>query len=156
MLCAFSFFSAGAQSTSEKFAVSGNCGMCKKTIEKAAITAGASLASWDASTKELSVTYNTKKTAAGKIRSAVAGSGYDTPGFQAPNAAYDRLHECCKYERVATAPAPAPPACCTEAAGKECCQAGICTMPGHTPAKGRAKASTSKATPAACSIPSSL
>ena len=35
-----------AQTKSETFKVSGNCGMCKSKIEKAAIDAGATTAKW--------------------------------------------------------------------------------------------------------------
>src|SRR6476660_6694577 len=44
-LC-FSFM-AVAQTKSEKFSVSGECGTCKNKIEKAAKAAGASYAMWD-------------------------------------------------------------------------------------------------------------
>ena len=42
----------------ETIPVSGNCGMCKGKIEKAAKSAGASDANWDVDAKMLTVKYN--------------------------------------------------------------------------------------------------
>ncbi len=42
-----------AQTKTETFKVSGNCGMCKTKIEKAAKDAGASSATWNEETKDL-------------------------------------------------------------------------------------------------------
>ena len=79
----------------------GNCGMCKKVIETAATSAGASKASWSEETKVLSVVYNAKKTDASKIQQAIAAAGYDTQDFTAPTEVYNKLHGCCQYERKA-------------------------------------------------------
>ncbi|MGJ7033040.1 heavy-metal-associated domain-containing protein [Niabella hirudinis] len=91
-----------AQAKTEKIPVSGNCGMCKKTIEKAAKTAGAKEAVWDIPTKLLSVKYNAKKTNSSKIQNAVADAGYDTRDIRGKDAAYEKLHACCRYERTKT------------------------------------------------------
>ncbi len=100
------FFAAAitvnAQSTSLKkdtLKVWGECGMCKKTIEKSAKTAGATVANWDTETKMLVIAYDPKKTDNKKIQQAIAGSGYDTRDERASKEAYDKLHECCQYER---------------------------------------------------------
>ena len=45
-----------------QFKVLGNCGMCKKTIEKAALGAQASTAVWDVKTDMISVAFDGKKT----------------------------------------------------------------------------------------------
>lgn len=82
--------------------VSGNCEMCKSNIEKAAKSAGASFALWNTETKDLVVKYAVSKTDNKKIQRSVANSGYDTPLFQAPDAAYKKLHACCQYERTKT------------------------------------------------------
>lgn len=109
--------SAMAQkATTETVAVSGNCGMCKSSIEKAAKGAGATSASWDKDAKQLKVTYKSGVTDLAKIQNAVAAVGYDTRDVKATDAAYDKLHACCKYDRAAAA---------TEA--KSCCAAG-CDM----------------------------
>jgi copper chaperone CopZ len=77
----------------------GNCGMCKKTIEKAAKSAGAKTANWDAELHQLIVSYKSDKTSNFKIQQAVAESGYDTQDVTASDEAYNKLHGCCKYER---------------------------------------------------------
>lgn len=109
-----------AQSKTETFKVSGNCGMCKSKIEKAAKEAGAKEATWNTESKELTVTYKSSSTNAAKIQQKIAEVGYDNVGFKATNEAYDKLHGCCKYERE------------TAAAGTmDCCKDGKCTMAGH-------------------------
>ncbi len=81
--------------------VSGNCGMCKKHIEKAAKDAGATIASWDKVTKLLTVSFEAGKTSTDKIEAAVAGAGYDTEHKEASLEAYKKLDECCQYDRKA-------------------------------------------------------
>ncbi len=90
-------FSANAQ-TATKLKVSGNCGMCKSSIEKAAKTAGAATANWDMDAKLLTLMFD-DKTNLDKIETAIAAVGYDTEHKTATKATYDALHECCKYER---------------------------------------------------------
>lgn len=79
--------------------VSGNCGMCKKHIEKAAKDAGASSANWDKVTKILTVSFEAGKTTTDKIETAIAGAGYDTEHKEASLEAYKKLDECCQYDR---------------------------------------------------------
>lgn len=94
-------FSVTAQSkvTSEKITVSGNCGMCKAHIEKAAKEAGATSAVWNKDTKILAVKFETTKTSDRQIQQAVADAGYDTKDVRASDAAYNKLDECCQYKR---------------------------------------------------------
>lgn len=80
-------------------AVSGNCGMCKKNIETAASKKGVSAGTWSEATKVLTITYNTKKTTQDEILKRIAYAGYDNEKFLAPDAAYNKLHECCQYQR---------------------------------------------------------
>ena len=56
LLMAFATVSL-AQAKTETFKVSGNCGMCKSKIEKAAKEAGAKTAIWNVDTKMLTVFY---------------------------------------------------------------------------------------------------
>lgn len=104
-------FSVNAQkktgTVKETFKVWGECGMCKKTIEKAAKDSGATAATWNEDTKQLTVTYKAGKTSNEKIQQAIAAAGYDTRDLTADNAAYDKLHECCHYERKDGAAKPA-------------------------------------------------
>ncbi|WP_245999642.1 heavy-metal-associated domain-containing protein [Paraflavitalea soli] len=104
----FSAFSVSAQKKDptqkkETLKVWGECGMCKKTIEKAAKDSGATTANWDTESKKLTITYSTAKTSNEKIQQAIAAAGYDTRDLTANNEAYDKLHECCKYDRKAAA-----------------------------------------------------
>ncbi|MEO5890757.1 MAG: cation transporter [Ferruginibacter sp.] len=77
----------------------GNCGMCKKTIERSAKAAGATTANWSEETKQLNVSYTAAKTTNLKIQEAVAKAGYDTQDLTADDAAYNKLNSCCQYER---------------------------------------------------------
>jgi hypothetical protein len=84
----------------ESFKVAGECGTCKKKIEKAAKEAGASYAIWDMHTKVLKLTYNAGIDVSA-IQQKIAETGYDTPKFRANNAAYNSLDKCCQYDRQA-------------------------------------------------------
>ncbi len=87
--------------------------------------AGATEANWSTETKVLAVSY--KGADNKKIQQAIANAGYDTQDFTAPDAVYEKLHECCKYDRKNAAPKTAAAAekCCD---GKDCCKDGKCTM----------------------------
>jgi copper chaperone CopZ len=104
-----------AQQTKETFKVSGECGMCKSKIEKAAKSAGASFAEWSVDKKTLTVKYNSTSTNTAKIQESIAKAGYDTPKFKATDEAYNNLHECCKYERTM----------------KKCCEDANCGKSGN-------------------------
>jgi copper chaperone CopZ len=90
-------FAGGGQT--EKFKVWGNCGMCKKTIEKSLKIEGVKKASWDVKSKEITVSFDPKKTNLKTIQSAVCAAGYDNDGCKGNDAAYEKLHSCCKYNR---------------------------------------------------------
>ncbi len=83
----------------ETIKVNGNCGMCKKKIETAAKNAGASYAAWNADSKVLTVKYDAAKTDSKKIQQKVAAAGYDTQDATATKEAYEKLDECCQYDR---------------------------------------------------------
>lgn len=96
----FSFTFANAQTTkTETIVVNGNCGMCKKNIEKSAIAAGAITANWDRKTKFLNISFDSAVSNSAKIQTAIAQDGYDTQDFKASDSAYNKLEECCQYER---------------------------------------------------------
>lgn len=92
------FLSAGAQQ-SATFQVSGNCGMCKTRIEKAAKEAGATDAKWDMEAKQLTVNYSANSSVA-SIQQKVAAVGHDNAGARATDEVYGKLHGCCKYDRT--------------------------------------------------------
>lgn len=119
-----------AQEKKETIKVSGNCGMCKNKIEKAAKSAGASFAAWDTESKVLTVKYPSTSTNNAKIQQAVAAAGYDTKDVKATDEAYNKLHSCCKYEREGLAAK-----CCDSekcgisedcCGGTDCCKDGKC------------------------------
>ena len=86
--------------STDTFKVYGNCGMCKKTIESAALDAkGVNSATWDMEADMITVVFDSSKTDLDKIKTAIAESGYDTDTHRAPDKAYNKLHGCCKYER---------------------------------------------------------
>ncbi|BAV94083.1 heavy-metal-associated domain-containing protein [Ichthyobacterium seriolicida] len=85
------------------FRVSGNCGMCKETIEGAASSVkGVHNAIWDVKQKKITVAFDSTKTDLHKIEKAIAESGYDTENITANEKAYKGLHKCCQYNRMAS------------------------------------------------------
>ena len=113
-----------AQTKSEKFKVAGECGMCKKKIENAAKEAGATYALWNTESKVLAVKYNSTSTNSAKIQEAIANVGYDTPNFKATDEAYNKLHECCQYDRTGSS----AKNCCDDkkCAEEKCMKDGKC------------------------------
>lgn len=105
ILLLFSGQQLKAQDTSvktETFKVYGNCGMCKKTIEKAANgVSGVQSADWDKETDIITVSFNAATADVVTIKKAIAASGYDTEEFRAPEEAYNNLPGCCQYDRPA-------------------------------------------------------
>jgi hypothetical protein len=85
---------------SETIKVNGNCSDCKKHIENSAIEAGATVANWNKNTKFLQITYDPATTNSAKIQTAIAAAGYDTQDFKASDSAYNKLDDCCQYDRV--------------------------------------------------------
>ena len=97
------FISATISAQNEKnkksnFEVIGNCEICKKRIEKAALSLkGVKMATWDIPSNILSVTYNSNKILLDQIQSAIANVGHDAPPFKAPDNIYNELPICCIY-----------------------------------------------------------
>jgi len=81
--------------------IAGNCGMCKKTIESAGISAHAKV-DWDEDDQTATVSYDTKKTSLDAVLKNIAGAGYDNEKYLASEEAYAKLHACCQYERNLT------------------------------------------------------
>lgn len=95
------FSSAQTNSKSEMIKVNGNCSQCKKHIESRAVEAGATVANWDKKTKFLQISYDPAITNSSKIQNAIAGAGYDTQDMRASDSAYNKLDDCCQYDRSA-------------------------------------------------------
>lgn len=82
------------------FHVDGNCGMCKKRIEKAVgDIEGVQSVNWDVKTKELSVVFDASKVKEKEIHEKIASVGHDTEEVKASDAVYKNLPGCCRYER---------------------------------------------------------
>jgi copper chaperone CopZ len=79
------------------FKVSGNCGMCKTRIEKAAKVDGVSKAEWDSQSKLLSLTYDPSKVKTDDVLKKIAAVGHDNEKYKAEQSVYDNLPGCCKY-----------------------------------------------------------
>lgn len=89
-----------AGNKTEKFKVSGICGMCKNRIETAAKSVdGVISADWNKETKMMEVTFDDSKTDIIKVEMAIAKAGHDTDKFKASDEAYNALPACCQYER---------------------------------------------------------
>jgi copper chaperone CopZ len=79
--------------------ISGNCGMCKKTIEKAGNLKNIALVEWNKETNMATLTYDEAKTNKDEILKRVATAGYDSEFFKAKDEDYNNLHGCCQYDR---------------------------------------------------------
>ena len=85
--------------TDVSFGVRGNCGMCKKTIEKAANSVeGVASANWDVDKKKIYISFDSEKTNTMTIHKAIATSGYDTEKVVSSEDAYRNLPGCCQYD----------------------------------------------------------
>ena len=135
----FSFQASRAQTArQESLKVSGNCGMCKKTIEAAAVKGGALTAEWNKDTKQLTFTFNDSKDAVLAVQQSVADAGYDTRDVKASDAAYGKLPGCCQYDRSAASAGKADKnsencskadckKCKKKGGSMDCCKEGKCS-----------------------------
>ena len=91
---------ASGQQKTESFKVWGKCDMCKNRIEKGLKLDGISKAAWDEKTQLATVTYDPAKTNVDAMQKKLASIGHDTEKFKAPDDVYDKLPDCCHYERT--------------------------------------------------------
>ncbi len=97
---AFTSYAQDKPKSYQKIDVKGNCEMCKKRIEKAALSVkGVRSASWSTDEKKLDIYLNPKKTNLDAVEKAVAKTGHDTQNIKAEDNNYKNLHSCCQYER---------------------------------------------------------
>lgn len=99
-------FSANAQEVKKnknakvEFHVNGNCEMCQKRIQKAALgVSGVKSADWHLDCGTLYLVINEEKTDVLSIKKAIAKVGHDTNDVKAKDEVYNDLHECCQYKR---------------------------------------------------------
>lgn len=84
--------------TETTFGVKGNCKMCKKTIETAALSLdGVHKAVWDVKTKQIDLVYDDQLVELMTIHNTIANSGYSTELVDLNKEAYDNLPMCCQY-----------------------------------------------------------
>ncbi len=84
----------------QSFHVSGNCEMCKNTIETAAKSVpGVSNANWNVESKVFTVDFDSTVTNIDAIHKAISAAGYDTDKMKGDDKVYENLPACCHYER---------------------------------------------------------
>ena len=80
------------------FVVKGNCKMCKKRIEKAALSLkGVKMATWDIPSNMIDLIYDDKKLELSDVHNKIASVGHDTDKVKASEDVYDELPMCCQY-----------------------------------------------------------
>lgn len=100
VLLSVTFASAQIKNSETKIVkIYGNCGMCKKTIEKAGNLTDIAKVDWNIDSKMATLTFDAKKTNSDEILKRIAAAGYDSEDSLAPNAAYNKLPHCCQYDR---------------------------------------------------------
>ena len=82
------------------FEVSGNCEHCQMRIQKTAYKVkGVKMANWDIGTHQMEVIINEKMCSVEDVKKAIAAVGHNVEGYVAQEEVYNKLPECCKYER---------------------------------------------------------
>lgn len=84
-------------------AVSGNCDMCEKRIEKAAYSVkGVKSAEWHADHQDLHLIIDETKCKLIDVEKAIAKVGHDTQDIKATEEEYAKVHGCCQYRTQET------------------------------------------------------
>ncbi|MCZ4694956.1 efflux RND transporter periplasmic adaptor subunit [Ancylomarina euxinus] len=80
--------------------VNGNCDMCKAIIEEAAMsTEGVVRADWNGETHTLNLDFELGSNNVDAVEKAIAAVGYDTKNHKASDSIYQKLPDCCQYDR---------------------------------------------------------
>lgn len=82
-----------------EFFVKGNCESCKARIEKAARSAGAKSAEWNAEKQTVILNFDPSTTSADKILKKIADVGHDNEKYKTSDDIYKKLPGCCLYDR---------------------------------------------------------
>jgi len=93
--------SAQSKKITIELEVSGNCGYCKKRIEKAVDLKSVGHAEWNSDTKKMIITYRADKIELETIKEAILAIGHDVEGNLASNEIYQALPACCQYRGTA-------------------------------------------------------
>lgn len=85
----------------ETIKVNGTCGMDKRRIETAAYSVdGIKSAMWNEYTQILTLKYSVfKKDAGDRAQKKIASVGNDTEKYRADDSVYNKLPDCCHYQR---------------------------------------------------------
>jgi len=97
ILCNLSPVYSQNSKITKQIKVSGNCEMCKATIEEAVWVKGVKKARWDLKSKVLFITFDSLKISEIDIHKLVIAEGYDTEKLKAEDSVYQKLPECCQY-----------------------------------------------------------
>jgi mercuric ion binding protein len=82
------------------FKVYGNCTMCKNRIETALLkNKNIKKATWDVTTKILTVVYDPQLITLNNIHKIVTDAGHDTDKAKANDKVYKSLPTCCQYRK---------------------------------------------------------
>jgi copper chaperone CopZ len=101
VLLSYPLFSAQLRNSKiETVKVYGTCGMCERAIEKAGYAKRAASVEWNKESGLATLTYDSVKTNPDEILKRIALAGYDNERFFAPDDAYAKLPECCRYGRA--------------------------------------------------------
>ena len=86
--------------TTISFWVNGECDMCKDRIEKAVQRKGVFQASWETTTKRITVKFDPVRIPVSKLHQWIADAGHDTELKRARDVAYESLPQCCRYRKT--------------------------------------------------------
>ena len=79
----------------------GNCEQCKARIEKAAYSVkGVKSANWNINSGNITLIIDERKCSESDVQKAIAKVGHDAGKERADDAVYNKLHNCCLYERL--------------------------------------------------------
>ena len=105
MMLLFVTLSAQAQDKKNKNAkynieVNGNCEQCQKRIQKAAFSVpGVKSADWHIDDHILHLIINEEKCTVLDVKNAIAKVGHDTDEVKSTSEAYNKLPDCCQFDR---------------------------------------------------------
>lgn len=101
LVCTSTFLFAQKQNTKTiQFKVVGNCGQCKTRIENTLKKAGVYKAIWNEETNLLTTSFDSTKLNKSVIQKKLADVGHESDGYTVTDSVYNKLPECCQYERT--------------------------------------------------------
>ena len=89
-----------SKDTAVNFNVHGVCVQCKERIEKAVKGKGVRYATWDVTSKQLSLIFDPTLTTLDKIENRIVDAGHDLENKKAKTSVYNDLPKCCHYREI--------------------------------------------------------